>query len=97
MRSETTGRIVIDGVDTSMIPRRTLRQRLSIIPQAPVVFTGTVRWNLDPAHQYTDDALWMALAKCAIADKIRSLPHQYVATLSLISVIPISYPYVTKQ
>jgi ATP-binding cassette subfamily C (CFTR/MRP) protein 1 len=84
MRSETKGRIVIDGVDTSMIPRRTLRERLSIIPQAPVVFTGSVRWNLDPAHLYNDDAIWMALAKCAIADKIRSLPHQYARSFNVI-------------
>jgi ABC-type multidrug transport system fused ATPase/permease subunit len=41
--------------------------------QAPVLFTGTVRDNLDPAHALSDGELWAALAKCSVDRKIREL------------------------
>jgi ABC-type multidrug transport system fused ATPase/permease subunit len=58
-----SGRIVIDGVDVGAVPLSTLRSRLSIIPQDPVLFTGTVRKNLDPFSEYDDDVLWDVLAQ----------------------------------
>lgn len=55
------GTIIIDGMDVSRIGLHQLRQHLTIIPQDPVLFSGTIRTNLDPFSQRTDDELWRAL------------------------------------
>ncbi|KAL3458359.1 hypothetical protein BJX64DRAFT_302011 [Aspergillus heterothallicus] len=57
------GRILIDGLDISMLKLRELRSRLAIIPQDPVLFSGTVRSNLDPFNQYSDLELYNALER----------------------------------
>lgn len=57
----TSGTIMIDGIDTSTLALRSLRSRLSFIPQEPVLFTGTLRYNLDPFHRCADADLWAAL------------------------------------
>ena len=61
-----SGRILIDGLDTSTLGLRQLRSRLGIIPQDPVLFTGTVRFNLDPFDLYKDDVIWSALEQVRI-------------------------------
>lgn len=58
-----TGSIVIDGVDISKIGLRNLRQAITIIPQDPTLFTGTIRSNLDPFNQYSDEEMFEALRR----------------------------------
>lgn len=57
------GQIIIDGIDVSKIKLHDLRSRLAIIPQDPVLFSGTIRSNLDPFDEYNDDELYDALER----------------------------------
>ncbi|KAJ2746581.1 Transporter of the ATP-binding cassette (ABC) [Coemansia sp. BCRC 34301] len=59
----SSGRIVVDGIDISQIGVGDLRSRLTIIPQDPALFSGTIRSNLDPFSEHGDDELWLALRR----------------------------------
>ncbi|CAN3377209.1 oligomycin resistance ATP-dependent permease Yor1p [Diutina rugosa] len=63
------GSITIDGLNIADIGLFDLRSRLSIIPQDPVLFQGTVRKNLDPFNQYNDEVLWDALRRSGLLDE----------------------------
>uniref|UniRef100_A0AAY5EYT4 ATP-binding cassette, sub-family C (CFTR/MRP), member 9 n=1 Tax=Electrophorus electricus TaxID=8005 RepID=A0AAY5EYT4_ELEEL len=68
------GKIIIDGIDICKLPLQTLRSRLSIILQDPVLFSGSIRFNLDPERTCTDDRLWEALEIAQLKNMVRSLP-----------------------
>lgn len=55
------GQILVDGVDITTVCPYKIRNRLAIIPQDQVIFSGTVRDNLDPCHEYEDDRIWSVL------------------------------------
>ena len=69
------GQIVIDGLDAAKMGLHELRTKITIIPQDPVLFSGTLRMNLDPFNIYSDDEVWSAL-------KLSHL-HDFVSTLEL--------------
>ncbi|KAJ1995836.1 Transporter of the ATP-binding cassette (ABC) [Coemansia spiralis] len=71
----SAGRIVVDGVDISHIGVGDLRSRLTIIPQDPVLFAGTIRSNLDPFNEHRDEELWLALRRAHLLGDENSEQH----------------------
>ncbi|CAH2068593.1 unnamed protein product, partial [Iphiclides podalirius] len=67
------GTISIDGIDTAMISKQGLRSKISIIPQEPVLFSATIRYNLDPFNIYSDEDLWRALEQVDMKSAVPSL------------------------
>ncbi|XP_013411118.1 multidrug resistance-associated protein 1 [Lingula anatina] len=69
------GSIVIDGINIADLGLHQLRQKVTIIPQDPVLFSGTLRMNLDPFDQYTDNDIWNALEHSHLKGYVSSLPQ----------------------
>lgn len=61
---------MIDGIDISEIGLHDLRSAVAIIPQDPVLFQGTIRYNVDPFGEHTDDKIWEALDKAHLKEKV---------------------------
>lgn len=76
----TSGQIFIDGIDIHSIGLDDLRSRLTIIPQDPVLFSGTLRSNLDPFGQYDDAILWAALKRSHLIDGQQQQQNQTQST-----------------
>ncbi|KAF2900927.1 hypothetical protein ILUMI_05259, partial [Ignelater luminosus] len=76
------GSIIIDDVDTTKLPLEELRSKISIIPQEPVLFSGTMRKNLDPFEEYSDDIVWNALEQVELKDVVAEIPAGLNAKVS---------------
>ena len=71
--AQPSGSIYIDGIDTKQLTLKQLRKNISIIPQDPVLFSGTIRRNLDPFNEYSDDRLWACLANANLDKLVRDM------------------------
>ncbi|PON96560.1 ATP-binding cassette containing protein [Trema orientale] len=70
------GRIIIDDIDISVLGLHDLRSRFGIIPQEPVLFEGTVRSNIDPVGDYSDEEIWKSLERCQLKDVVAAKPEK---------------------
>nr|XP_057941813.1 ATP-binding cassette sub-family C member 4-like isoform X2 [Doryrhamphus excisus] len=80
--AEPRGNIYIDGVLTSQLGLHDLRQKISIIPQDPVLFSDSVRKNLDPFQQHMDADLWKALELVQLKSTVEDLPAKLDTVLA---------------
>eukprot|EP01062_Namystynia_karyoxenos_P068259 TRINITY_DN6263_c1_g1_i1.p1 TRINITY_DN6263_c1_g1~~TRINITY_DN6263_c1_g1_i1.p1 ORF type:complete len:1471 (+),score=387.48 TRINITY_DN6263_c1_g1_i1:72-4415(+) len=69
------GRVVLDGIDIATVPLRILRQRLAAIPQEPVLFGGSLRENVDPFREHSDEEVWQALGASQLREAVLRLPR----------------------
>ncbi|KAL0850163.1 hypothetical protein ABMA28_012038 [Loxostege sticticalis] len=67
------GHVYIDNVETGEIALKDLRSKISIIPQEPVLFSASLRYNMDPFDKYTDADIWNALEQVELKNSVTSL------------------------
>ncbi|TRY79300.1 hypothetical protein TCAL_05131 [Tigriopus californicus] len=75
-----SGQMFLDGIDVRPLGLHSLRSQITMIPQDPVMFKGTIRQNIDPFNKFKDDAIWDSLANCHMDTHIErfsaGLEHQ---------------------
>jgi ATP-binding cassette subfamily C (CFTR/MRP) protein 1 len=69
-------KVLLDGVDLSTLGLRDLRSKMAMIPQDPFMFAGTVRTNLDPFEEHTDEEVWSVIEKVGLKNTIDSAAKQ---------------------
>ncbi|KAL0489074.1 ATP-binding cassette, subfamily C member [Acrasis kona] len=70
----SSGNIEIDDLNIAHIPLKQLRSRITIIPQIPVLFSGTIRSNIDVFNEYPDQMIWNVLDRVCMKHKIENMP-----------------------
>lgn len=80
--AEPHGQITIDGVDTRTLGLHHLRKNMSIIPQDPVLFGGSMRHNLDPFQEHNDPELWAVLEQVQLKEAVEELEGQLSGEVS---------------
>lgn len=80
--NEVKGKIVLDGVNCRDIGLHQLRSKISIIPQEPVAFIGSLRKNLDPFDEHTDEIIWSTLDKVQLKNVVNDMPGKLQHQLS---------------
>ncbi|NXY09213.1 MRP6 protein, partial [Pteruthius melanotis] len=70
------GALLIDGQDIAQLGLHDLRAKITVVPQDPVLFSGSLRMNLDPLNQHTDADIWTALELTQLKDFVADLPEQ---------------------
>ncbi len=80
--AEPEGHITIDGMEIKSIGLHDLRKKMSIIPQDPVLFSGSVRFNLDPFEEYSDLDLWEVLEQVQLKEAVKQMMYQLSGVVS---------------
>ncbi|XP_048817763.1 multidrug resistance-associated protein 1 isoform X1 [Lagopus muta] len=70
------GEIIIDGINIAKIGLHDLRFKITIIPQDPILFSGSLRMNLDPFDQHSDEDIWRSLELAHLKNFVSSLPDK---------------------
>ncbi|KAJ2662040.1 hypothetical protein IWW48_002099 [Coemansia sp. RSA 1200] len=76
------GQIVLNGIDVSKVGLEDLRRNVTIIPQDPVLFNGTIRFNLDPFDEHPDELLWEALRRTHLVCETESQENSTAASIA---------------
>jgi ABC-type multidrug transport system fused ATPase/permease subunit len=78
----STGSITVDGIRIQDLGLSDLRSRLAIIPQEPILYSGTLRYNLDPFDQHSDEELWLVLEQAGMKETVMQMPDQLLAAVA---------------
>nr|XP_006811390.1 PREDICTED: multidrug resistance-associated protein 4-like [Saccoglossus kowalevskii] len=79
--SKPTGVIAIDGIPTTNVKVTELRNRIAVIPQVPMLFSGTLRMNLDPSEEYDDEHLWKVIDQVDLRDLVVGMGEEFDSEL----------------
>lgn len=86
------GQILIDGIDIGSVDLTTLRQRVTIVPQEPVLFEGTLRMNLDPFNEFSDSRILDVLSQLGLTGfRSSNSPSSSLHTRNLLSLVDHSW------
>ncbi len=70
------GEIIIDGMNMKRMGLHDLRQKLTLIPQDPILFSGSLRMNMDPFEHSTDEQIWDVLEKAHLKSFVEKLDNK---------------------